>query len=173
MDREAWRAVIHGVAKSQTRLSDWTERNWIFLYTLLIIFYYFNTCIYLLFSEYCHGGLWVTITFAITDDVTMKSILPVLLFQVNPPVRPDLCWRACGQLTASFSDARELVSTTAFLHLYTLEREFRFLIFSGMLELSQTFSHWWRMWTSSLASAHLYGCSAHLFLTELQGVSLC
>ena len=26
MDREAWRAVIHGVAKSWTRLSDWT--NW-------------------------------------------------------------------------------------------------------------------------------------------------
>ena len=28
MDREAWRAVIHGDAKSQTRLSDWTELNW-------------------------------------------------------------------------------------------------------------------------------------------------
>ena len=25
MDREAWRATIHGVTKSQTRLSDWTE----------------------------------------------------------------------------------------------------------------------------------------------------
>ena len=25
MDREAWRAVIHGVAESRTRLSDWTE----------------------------------------------------------------------------------------------------------------------------------------------------
>ena len=25
MDREAWRAMIHGVTKSQTRLSDWTE----------------------------------------------------------------------------------------------------------------------------------------------------
>ena len=25
MDREAWRAVVHGVAKSRTRLSDWTE----------------------------------------------------------------------------------------------------------------------------------------------------
>ena len=27
MDREAWRATIHGVAKSQTWLSDWTELN--------------------------------------------------------------------------------------------------------------------------------------------------
>ena len=30
MDREAWRTVVHGVAKSQTRLSDWTELNWIY-----------------------------------------------------------------------------------------------------------------------------------------------
>ena len=28
MDREAWRAAIHGVAKSRTRLSDCTELNW-------------------------------------------------------------------------------------------------------------------------------------------------
>ena len=27
MDREAWPAVIHGVVKSRTRLSDWTELN--------------------------------------------------------------------------------------------------------------------------------------------------
>ena len=27
MDREDWHAVIHGVAKSGTRLSDWTELN--------------------------------------------------------------------------------------------------------------------------------------------------
>ena len=43
MDREAWRAAIHGVAKSRTWLSDWTELNWteflqlIFCYTYFII----------------------------------------------------------------------------------------------------------------------------------------
>ena len=30
MDREAWRASVNGVAKSQTRLSNWTEVNWIY-----------------------------------------------------------------------------------------------------------------------------------------------
>ena len=33
MDREAWRAAIHGVAKSWTRLSDWTELNWFHIFT--------------------------------------------------------------------------------------------------------------------------------------------
>ena len=28
MDREAWRDAIHGVTRSQTQLSDWTELNW-------------------------------------------------------------------------------------------------------------------------------------------------
>ena len=29
MDSEAWHAAIHGVTKNQTRLSDWTELNWV------------------------------------------------------------------------------------------------------------------------------------------------
>ena len=43
MDREAWRAVIHVVAMSQTQLSDWTELTelhlfltWLFLSVLQI-----------------------------------------------------------------------------------------------------------------------------------------
>ena len=28
VDREAWCALIHGVSRSRTRLSDWTELNW-------------------------------------------------------------------------------------------------------------------------------------------------
>ena len=34
MDREACRAALHGVAKSRTRLSDWTELNWTEFYLL-------------------------------------------------------------------------------------------------------------------------------------------
>jgi len=40
MDREAWRAAIHGVAKSRTRLSDWTELKYIL--TLSNIFNIFS-----------------------------------------------------------------------------------------------------------------------------------
>ena len=35
MDREAQRAAIHGVTKSLTQLSDWTELNWTELYAIL------------------------------------------------------------------------------------------------------------------------------------------
>ena len=38
MDREVWSAAIHGVAKSQTRLSDWTELNWTMTYEQEYIF---------------------------------------------------------------------------------------------------------------------------------------
>jgi len=39
MDREVWRAAIHGVSKSQTWLSDWTELNWIYKNLFMILIY--------------------------------------------------------------------------------------------------------------------------------------
>ena len=36
MDREAWPAAIHGVTKSRTRMSDWTELNWTELRTMVM-----------------------------------------------------------------------------------------------------------------------------------------
>ena len=37
MDRGAWRAAIHGVTKSWTRLSDWTELNWHNILSVLVL----------------------------------------------------------------------------------------------------------------------------------------
>ena len=39
MDREPWRAAIHGVAKSRTRLSNWTELNCIAIYCYIQSFF--------------------------------------------------------------------------------------------------------------------------------------
>ena len=37
MDREAWRALVHGFTKGQTRLSDWAELNW-----KIVVFFFFS-----------------------------------------------------------------------------------------------------------------------------------
>ena len=42
MDREAWRAAIHGVKKSWTRLSNWSDLIWflcMYVFTYLILFF--------------------------------------------------------------------------------------------------------------------------------------
>ena len=41
-DREAWRAVIHGVLKSRTRLSDWTKLNWMGPDAMILVFSIFS-----------------------------------------------------------------------------------------------------------------------------------
>ena len=36
MNREAWRAAVHGVAKSRTWMSNWTELNWLVIFLLFL-----------------------------------------------------------------------------------------------------------------------------------------
>ena len=54
MDREAWRAAIHGVAKSWTWLSDWTELNWDLVAKCPLLQ---NLC----FLGLCLGQFWNTL----------------------------------------------------------------------------------------------------------------
>ena len=55
MDREAWRAKVHGVGKSWTQLSNWTELNWtegLTLYYILIVRPYLVCVVCLNILEY-------------------------------------------------------------------------------------------------------------------------
>ena len=78
MDREAWRAVIHGVTKSRTRLSDWTELKpgWAVQKSLTIGNMFRFCCVYLqgrwttrdsvqlhtcVLSHFCHVWLCATL----------------------------------------------------------------------------------------------------------------
>ena len=91
MDREAWRAAIHGVAKSQTWLSDWTELNWrkvmswrfraLFICFLkcctYMIFFYLNNniwCIIFGFSLYCEGLLCIKYCLHILEIASLSLI---------------------------------------------------------------------------------------------------
>ena len=54
MDREAWHAAVHEVTKSQTRLSDWTELQYIVFTTFLVLPISEDDLI----AAYCQGLLY-------------------------------------------------------------------------------------------------------------------
>ena len=54
MDREAWHAAVHGVTKSWTQLSDWTELNW---YSYNAQYSYLNIIICMKIELYTYNTL--------------------------------------------------------------------------------------------------------------------
>ena len=58
MDRETWCAVVHGVAKSRTRLSDWTElmRNEYLFIHVFFNLHFFKSSV---FQEFSYYYCWV------------------------------------------------------------------------------------------------------------------
>ena len=107
MDREAWRAVIHGVAKSQTRVSDWTELN---IHTHMhththththilfcILFYYgllpnteYGSLCYIV-GPCCFSTLYIVFVSAnpkllIYPSFLVSSLITVRLFSMSAPL---------------------------------------------------------------------------------------
>ena len=102
-DREAWSAAIHGVAKSRTRLSDWTELNW-------------NTCIlrYLnIISNFC--DLVNKIVFSVSYDQGLYLLIFVFYLKNYIKWKPlshvQLCENSLGPNTGVgklFPSSRDL-----------------------------------------------------------------
>ena len=73
MDREVWRAAVHGVAKSRTRLSDWNELNW-------------TECLLKARPRVCGGWTW--------------KLLSHVWLSVTPWTNPQSCERKPGNRQA-------------------------------------------------------------------------
>ena len=72
VDMEAWHAAIHGVAKSRTRLSHWTELNWLNAFLL-----------------FCLTMIWKWLHLDSLSEILWALILPVLSLK-----RKCLLWMA-------------------------------------------------------------------------------
>ena len=88
MDREAWRAAIHGVAKSRTRLSDW-KLNWVYSEEaefmpgkVFFLFFFFFFCLRLL-SLFLYQRL---------GELSCMAVVKSALLEVWSPFQP-YCFR--------------------------------------------------------------------------------
>ena len=85
MDREAWRAAIHGVAKSRTQLSDWTELNWLNVSKVSghrAIFLFCNN-LFTMFRKYIlENGIEKFLLWSLLDPTENESMTwtPVIMF---------------------------------------------------------------------------------------------
>ena len=83
MDREAWRAVVQGVAKSQIWLSDWTELNWWLFWSFI------HPLTFLISSLLCFLSLKPSNTF--------KGFLQNTGFYLKSGLQVNFCQGSCSQ----------------------------------------------------------------------------
>ena len=74
MDREAWRAAVHGIAKSWTQLSDWTELNWVIVPDWLFAIPWTVACQALLSMEFSRQEYWSGLPFPSPGDLPYPGI---------------------------------------------------------------------------------------------------
>ena len=96
MDREAWSAAIHGVAKSRTRLSDWTELN-IIVFNVIVTF---NKR----FFSICHCKKVTKKLYACVLS-SLQSLSCVQLFEIP--------WTAACQASLSITNSRSSLRLTS------------------------------------------------------------
>ena len=92
MDREAWCAAGHGVAKSQTRLSDWTQLKESYHLKNLTIFFFFWWELFILFML-TFSSLSLFLPFFHAPNMSASSFFPSSLpHSLLPPLPLTLSW---------------------------------------------------------------------------------
>ena len=76
MDRETWCAAVHGVAKCQTQLSDWTELNHKFFLTLITLCFV-NNFIYNFFFKFPHISYHMIFVFVWLASLSMIILMSI------------------------------------------------------------------------------------------------
>ena len=107
MDREAWRAAVHGVSKSQTWLSDWTElTDWRLIYKKLTLRKV--TC----FVQ--HHTTWTTMPASISKSEYPFAILLIedISLEGSCPVSNVYCLDGLQELLTIFQSSQVILDGT-------------------------------------------------------------
>ena len=95
MDREAWHAAVHGVARSWTWLSDWTELNWLYTWNFLRVdikhSYYTHTHTLTMWGKRCIHYLYLGNHFTVSKH-NIKSLcctlkIDIIYLSIIPSIR--------------------------------------------------------------------------------------
>ena len=131
MDREAWHAAIHGVAKSRTRLSDWTELNWrvicisFWLNCLLLSLVYLpiGFCASQFLKVFYFGllTLWCKLQVFYSVCHLTSYLLMVFIFDIQLKI-----WVLCTSFPPSFAFSIDIIVLFSYNYSFMITKLFRF-----------------------------------------------